>query len=361
MLVDFVKLNYTDPGYRLPTGKSDFIISVNHETGETDGKKTGKYFDMEIIRYLSGRTLIKGSLHKFYNRTEFNGNDFNIDHLHSVLTALHKEIAVSPEYCRLENIEIGVNVQLPFDPNKVLQNLLFHRSAEFNKTISGSFYYQSAKRDYIIKIYNKTAQYEKKLKKYAETRNIMNTDEKKAFTFFKNMINDHLQPNTLRFEIKFLKMNVLNEWGLIYLSDLLKPGMGRMFKDLLVREFEEVYFYDYTTNESSMRKAELYKLRDYRNPNYWISLGKKDKYYHKKRFEQLTLKYSQNIKGKILELIKEKTEGLITKSLDFSTDNFKEKQNQKFRLFDRSDIGSESPIFMPHEMSLNKDRNLIKK
>jgi hypothetical protein len=340
---DFVKIHYTDRNYELPTDKTDFTISVNNETGETDNKKEGEYFGMQIIKYSSGRVMVKGSVHKFFNRTDFNGNDFDIRNLSLALQDLETEIGLKPEYCRLENIEIGVNIQLPFDPNKLLQNLLFHRSVEFNKTISGAFYYQSAKRDYIIKIYNKTRQYEKKLKKYAENQNFMKPDEKKQFTFFKKIVDDHLKPNTLRFEIKFLKMNLLNQLGIMYLSDVIKPEMVIPLKNLLLKEFQEIYFYDYTMDQSKMKGPEINKLKDYRNPNYWVNLNKKDKYYHKKKFQQMTLKYSQNIKFKISELIQQKIEKLSGKSLDFSTDNFMENEKQGFRLFDRSDIGSKSP------------------
>ncbi|MCU7613899.1 hypothetical protein N0B16_05565 [Chryseobacterium sp. GMJ5] len=308
MVTDFVKINYTDRNYELPTDKTDFAISVNNETGETDDKKTGEYFGMQIIKYPSERIIVKGSVHKFFNRTDFNGNDFDMKNLSSALQDIETEMGLKPEHCRLENIEIGVNIQLPFDPNKILQNLLFHRSVEFNKTISGSFYYQSAKTEYIIKIYNKTAQYEKKLKKIAQSVNMQNESKREEINYLKSTIEQLLKPNTLRFEIKFLKMNVPNDLGIIYLSDVVKPEMVEPLKNLLLREFQEVYFYDHTTDESKMKIPEIEKLKDYRNPNYWVNLNKKDKYYHKNRFEKMTLKYSQNLKQKIAEIMSKKIE-----------------------------------------------------
>ncbi|PRA94545.1 hypothetical protein CQ046_22425 [Chryseobacterium sp. MYb7] len=322
MPIDFVKIQYTDKDYELPTNKTDFTISVNNETGETDNKKEGEYFGMQIIKYASGRVMIKGSIHKFFNRTDFNGNDFDMINFSSALQDLETEIILKPKHCRLENIEVGVNIQLPFDPNIILQNLLFHRSVEFNKTISGSFYYQSAKTEYIIKIYNKTAQYEKRLKRIAQTPIIKNKQNQEETSFLKETIEKKLQANTLRFEIKFLKMNILNNLGLVYLSDIAKPEMSESLKIFLLKEFQEVYFYDYTMDETKMRVSEINKLKDYRNPNYWINLNKKDKYYHKNRFEKMTLKYSQNLKGEVSELIKHKIELLTAKSLDFFTSNF---------------------------------------
>ncbi|WP_419869896.1 hypothetical protein [Chryseobacterium sp. CT-SW4] len=327
MPIDFVKFHYTDKNYMLPMDRTDFIISVNNETGETDNKKVGEYFGIQIIKYPSDRIIVKGSIHKFFNRMDFNGNDFDMKNFSSALHDLEIELGLNPQYCRLENIEIGVNIQLPFDPNKILQNLLFHRSVEFNKTISGSFYYQSAKRDYIIKIYNKTVQYEKKLKKYTHNQIFITIDKNKGVISSKNIINKQLLPNTLRFEIKFLKMNILNNLGVVSLSDLIKPEIVNQFQMLLLKEFKEVYFYDYTTDETKMRKTEINRLKDYRNPNYWINLNKKDKYYHKNKFQEMTLKYSQNVKGQILELIQQKIEKLGEKSLDFSFNNFCEIEN----------------------------------
>jgi hypothetical protein len=342
MLTDFVKIHYTDRSYELPTDKTDFTISVNNETGETDNKKEGKYFGMQMIKYPSERIMVKGSIHKFFNRTDFNGNDFDIKNLSVAIHDLETELGLQPEYCRLENIEIGVNIQLPFDPNKLLQNLLFHRSVEFNKTISGSFYYQSAKTEYIIKMYNKTVQYEKKLKKIIQSPNAKNENEKKEANLLKSTIEKELQPNTLRFEIKFLKMNMLNDLEIIYLSDVLKPEMIVPLKNLLLREFQEVYFYDYTTNESKMKRHEIDRLKDYRNPNYWLHLNKKDKYYHKKRFENMTVKYSQNLKQKVAGIMSDKIEKLTGGSLDLFTNNYSNSEKQKFGLFYRSDIGEKS-------------------
>jgi hypothetical protein len=343
MPIDFVKIQYTDKNYELPTDKTDFMISINNETGETDNKKEGKYFGMQIIKYPSGRVMVKGSIHKFFNRIDFNGNDFDIQNFSSALQDLETELGLKSEYCRLENIELGVNIQLPFDPNRFLQNLLFHRSVEFNKTISGSFYYQSAKTEYIIKIYNKTAQYEKRLKKIVQNANLTTKQEQEETRFLKTSIEKQLNPNILRFEIKFLKMNIVNNLGVIYLPDIFKPGIIQPLKNLLLKEFHEVYFYDYTIDETKMKLPEINKLKDYRNPNYWLNLSKKDKYYHKKRFEEMTMKYSQNLKGKISELIEQKMEKLTRKSLDLFTDNFGENEKQKFGLFYHSDIGAKSP------------------
>ncbi len=280
-MIDFVKINYTDKNYQLPTTKTDFIISVNNETGETDGKKSGNFHGMEIIKFQSERTLIKGSIHKFYNRTDFNGNDFDLANLYTAIEDLNNEIHLHPDFSKLENIEIGVNIQLPFCPNYLLRNLLFHRTAGFDKTISGAYYYQSKKNEYIIKIYNKTAQYQRKQTeiKAQLKQNKLQPPERKRLEFLQSTIDRQLKPYTMRFEIKFLKMNVLNDLGLVTISDLLKPEIFSQFKKMLLNEFQEIYFYDYTTDENKMTSSEQIKIKDYRNPNYWQNLNRDKKKY----------------------------------------------------------------------------------
>lgn len=319
-MIDFIKINYSDENYQLPTNRIDFIINVNDETGETDGKKTGKYFDMDIIKYQSNRTIIRGSLHKFSNRTDFNGDDLDVLRLTNSVSDLTNELNLKPENCILENVEIGVNIQLPFNPNKVLQNLLFHRHTAFSNPIPNAYYYQCEKDDYFIKFYNKTAQYElkkKRLQKRLSTAT--NTDEKRRIEFNIKTIEENNRPNTVRFEIKFVKMRKLNSLGIFKVFDLLNPVVFLKFKNMLLKEFEELYFYDYTTDETAMTKKEIDRIKDYRNPNYWRNLKGFKRCRQKKRFDEITSKHSRNIKGLLTNLFTEKIDVLTAKNLEVFT------------------------------------------
>lgn len=319
-MIDFVKINYCDENYQLPTNQIDFIINVNDETGETDGKKTGKYFDMDVIKYQSNRTIIRGSLHKFSNRTDFNGDDLDVLRLSNSVSDLTNELNLKPENCLLENVEIGVNIQLPFNPNKVLQNLLFHRHTAFSNSIPNAYYYQCKKDDYLIKFYNKTAQYELKKKKLQKRLSIATkTDEKRLIEFNIRTIEKYNRPNTVRFEIKFVKMRKLNSLGIFKVFDLLNPVVFLKFKNMLLKEFEELYFYDYTTDETTMTKNEIDSIKDYRNPNYWRNLKGFKRCRQKKRFDEITLNHSRNIKGLLTNLFAEKIDVLTAKNLEVFT------------------------------------------
>lgn len=343
-MIDFIKINYSNNGYILPTEKIDFISDFNNNTGELNQNVTGKYFDFNIKRYVSGRTIITGSIHKYFNRADFNGNDLTALNFQKSVLDLRNEINLIPGLCILENVEIGINIQTHFYPNLLLENLLFHRSENFNKPISGAFYMQSAKDNYIIKMYDKTHQNKGVLRRLeSELKgNKITTTEHTTKENLAQIIKDQLKPNTLRFEIKFLKMSVLNKIGISTLADLCNPKFYDHLKNLLLKEFQEVYFFDFTTEILKMRNPEQNKFKDYQNPNYWNKLNIKDKSYHKKRFTKLTLKYSQNIKGKISEMICKKMDELTAKSLDILPDILAPHQLPKFRQITHSYIGVKS-------------------
>lgn len=354
-----MKVNYANSGYNLPTDKIDFKSGFNHNTGEVEENLKGKYFDFSIERFGSGRTMVTGSIHKYFNRNDFNGNDLTSLNFQRAVSDLKNEIGLIPELCRLENVEIGVNIQTDFNPNLLLENLLFHRTKEFNKPIAGAYYLQSKKENYIIKIYNKSAQnnrVSRRLESDLKGSKIA-AAERTQKQSLAQLIKDELRPNTLRFEIKFLKMEVLNQMGIVTLADLCKPEFFQHFKEMLLSEFDEVFFYDHTTEISKMRNREQIIFKDYRNPNYWKSLDRKDKYYHKKRFASLTLKYSQNSKAKVSELIGKKMDELTAKSLDIFPDILAPHQAAKFRQIPHSYIGVKCPINSNDLTGVNQGAN----
>ena len=344
-MIDFIKINYSNTGYILPTSLIDFKSGFNLNTGEIEENITGNYYDFKIKRFGSGRTMITGSIHKFFNRHDFNGNDLTAMNFQKSVLDLRNEINLIPDECVLENVEIGVNVQTDFNPNLFLDNLLFHRTTEFNKPISGVHYMQSKKDNYIIKIYNKTAQNNRVLRGLERELkgNNITQKERTQKESLAQIIKDQLKDNTLRFEIKFLKMEVLNKMGIKTTADLCKREIFEQFKRLLLEEFNEVYFYDYTTEIHQMKPINQISFKDYRNPNFWKSLNRKDKYYHKKRFNQLTLEYSRDLKGKISKIISEKTDQLTAKSLDILTDILAPEKTVNFRQINHSYIGVKRP------------------
>lgn len=188
-MIDYIKAKYTEP-YQLNTEIVDFNTRVNIATGETDGKYTGKYHQLQITQYPSGGVYIEGSLHKFFNKAEFNGNDFSYKNLNKAVNEIERVLGMKPSRLKLANLEYGVNVTLPFDANKVLNNLLFYRNKEFTKSINTGNFREVENTQYFVKMYDKYTQYKDNMEV---------------------ILANSILPNTLRFEIKHKKMKALND------------------------------------------------------------------------------------------------------------------------------------------------------
>ena len=91
-MIDFIKINYSNTGYILPTSLIDFKSGFNLNTGEIEENITGNYYDFKIKRFGSGRTMITGSIHKFFNRHDFNGNDLTAINFQKSVLDLRNEI-----------------------------------------------------------------------------------------------------------------------------------------------------------------------------------------------------------------------------------------------------------------------------
>ncbi|MSN85658.1 hypothetical protein [Riemerella anatipestifer] len=310
-MIDYIRAKYEAP-YQLRTELMDFITEVNTTTGETSGKMVGLYNQMKIIQYPSRSVYIEGSLHKFFNKADFNGNDFNGQDLSVTLYEIERVLGLTPQHLKLTNLEFGVNVTLPFDPQKVLNNLLFYQDKEFTKSITAGNFREVEKTQYFVKIYDKYRQY---------------NDDDIEVTIVKN-----IQPNTFRFEMKYRKMQKLNDIGITYLTDLLDTEKVEQLKYRLLECFNEVYFYDFTMRTDKMNKREKEAIKDYCNPNFWSNIEDKYKRHKRKQdYNEIVVKHSQNIKAKISNLIAEKWDELLGKSSNQITNILNQKEQPNYQ------------------------------
>jgi hypothetical protein len=96
----------------------------------------------------------------------------------------------------------------------------------------------------------------------------------------------------MRYEIKFIKMQKVNNLGYFNLKDLIDNGLTP-FKTLLITEFNKIIYYDNTIKSNS-------KLVDkYNNPHFWydlVSNKNKSSLYkkHINQLKELTKNYSDN-------------------------------------------------------------------
>ncbi|MEC5395818.1 hypothetical protein [Bergeyella sp. RCAD1439] len=330
-MIDYIRAKYEAP-YQLRIELMDFITEVNTTTGETSGKMVGLYNQMKIIQYPSRSVYIEGSLHKFFNKADFNGNDFNSQDLSVTLYEIERVLGLTPQHLKLTNLEFGVNVTLPFDPQKVLNNLLFYQDKEFTKSITAGNFREVEKTQYFVKIYDKYRQY---------------NDDDIEVTIVKN-----IQPNTFRFEMKYRKMQKLNDIGITYLTDLLDTEKMEQLKYRLLECFDEVYFYDFTMRTDKMNKREKEAIKDYCNPNFWSNIEDRvERFKNKRDYNKIVVKHSQNIKAKISNLIAEKWDELlrencykITNILEPNSDDKNIKHCYKITDISKSEIVTKLPL-----------------
>lgn len=259
---------------------STVLNETDPETGELI--KEAFIYENLYIRSTNKGLLIRGSLHKYRSRIKgiatrkqiekhqgFNGDLFTLSDINETLQTLCQVIGFAPSLAVLQNIEIGVNCEVSFDPKEFLKGMLFHRSNFDYKTDHEGNYIQFNYQTYFLKIYNKGKQYD-------------------------------LLHNVLRVEIKVMKMIKLKEAGvnLETLNDINDVILLKAF-EVLYNEFEAVVYYDYTMRTDKLTDKQQGKLIEYQNKSYWQDLDKYKKTRQIKQLDFMIQEFSNNLKGQI--------------------------------------------------------------
>jgi hypothetical protein len=185
----------------------------------------------------------------------------------------------------LKCLEIGVNIIPPIPTNQFLDYCFLHKTKpfEYQKNSDEGRYKQVQHSQYIIKIYNKALHY-----------------RSKGF---------EIDTEILRFEIKYTKMQKLNERGLYNLQDLANYGLHN-FKDEVLNEFNNILYYDNIIQSKSR------SLSNYKNPLYWSELlnnKTNDLFnYHRNNLRKLTSTTSQKIQFQTSKIMSKKIDFLNT-------------------------------------------------
>lgn len=300
-LIDFIKIIIKDinPSTLENNSLLEFFNTVNLTTGQlkTTNRNGNKvtpsqnayYNGLEFYIYDSGTVTLSGSLHKYWNKGAHNYNDFNTEAVKWVLNDLKEKFNIEPEQCILKCLEIGINITPPIPTNEILDYSFLHKTLpfEYQKNSEEGKYKQAQHSQYIIKLYNKALHYLSK--------------------GFK------IQNEIMRFEIKYTKMQKLNEKGIFDLNSLVNYGLHN-FKSELLTEWQNVLFFDDTIQIDPLSAKTKTKLLEYSNQNYWTGLLKnhqtKNFRYHKNQLQKITLQNSNNIQDLTAEIMSKKIDFL---------------------------------------------------
>lgn len=305
-MIDFIKIILKDfERSKLECNQLlDFFDTINITTGEikttnrngnkvTPSKKA-YYNGLEFKIYDTGTITLSGSLHKYWNNGIHNYNDFNIDTVMWVLSDLKSKFDIEPKQCILKCLEIGINTTPTIPVNEILDNCFLHKTKpfEFQKNSDEGKYKQVQHSQYIIKIYNKALHY-----------------RSKGFD---------IDTEIMRFEIKYTKMQKLNEKGIFSLQDLINYGLHN-FKKALLNEWQNVLYYDKTIQIDPLSIKTKKTLLEYSNPNYWIGLlannQTKNFTYHKNQLKKITSKNSNKIQDITSQVMNKKIDFLNSNSI----------------------------------------------
>ncbi|MCA6361700.1 MAG: hypothetical protein IM638_01565 [Bacteroidetes bacterium] len=214
-MVDYIKLSITSKSlaHYLRTNVCHVLDNVLHRTGDISNSvyvgTIGNEFKVEV--FSSNRVQLSGSLHKYYTQGT-NAGDFTFSMVCDAVERLAGELGVYPYELILHNLEIGVNLSLPYSPDNVLKNIVCTKTGcQFN--IHSTSVRYCPKGEYRHKIYNKSAQYPIKDK------------------------------HILRYEIHIDKMRKIPP--VKTLQDLTEMQNWFEFQRLLLLHFGEIVFLDY--------------------------------------------------------------------------------------------------------------------
>jgi len=251
---------------------------INTSTGEYKNYQIADYHYCKIKVYDSGRILFTGSIHKMYNSINnidapsngdkgFNGNDFNLVHILKMRTLLCDLFNCNPKQMIFENLEIGLNILVNFMVQMFINNLLYHNGKKFEYRYL-DHYAQVLHNNYRLKIYNKGHQY-------------------------------GMQNKTLRIEVSAKKMIEFSSTGIRTFADVNESSLQLAYNHLLKR-FDEVFYYDYTINKRGLKRHLKDKVKDYKNPRYWINnLSSNHRHRDKLKLQSIISQSSENIKEQI--------------------------------------------------------------
>ena len=74
---------------------------------------------------------LHGSLHKYANGGLHNADSFRLSDLCRVLTELKEVYGINSDITRLYSVEFGVNLKLPYDPQRILKAIRMYKGYTF--------------------------------------------------------------------------------------------------------------------------------------------------------------------------------------------------------------------------------------
>lgn len=276
-MIDYLRIDLTHFGRkRLEDCGCEFLKPglISEKTGEfiPDKNYRSEYMaqhkNLIIEIFKSGKIILSGSLHVFWNDGIHNYNDFNYTALQEVIEGLQHKFGIDLLQSPIRHIEFAKNLyDLPFAASQIVQNLMIHsgrgiKPKPFKYILHNTpSEYKCLLRDwYIIKIYDKG-------------------------------LHKNRAEEVFRLECKTTKMHRLNEMGITTLGDLTRSATMDKLIGMLQFLWSGVLISDWTIKEENLTQYQIIKLKDWRNPGYWIKLHEVCKKKNRNKFNDQKREY----------------------------------------------------------------------
>lgn len=288
-MIDGIKIGISNhtANHFLQNPLLEFTSAKFNRDGEITSA-TAKYKDLTIV--VKGQTFceIRGSLHKFYMQG-INYNDFTFIDICAAVKTLCKDLQIEPELAKVQNLELGINVHIPFTPVYLFDRCIVYSNKQFNNYSNGIGLIIEAAQ-YVYKIYSKLLQGE--------------TTE-----------------NVLRVEVRANKMKWL---GIEHVT--LETLCNKKFlesKINLVRGLiTKTLIFDFTLIETNLSKPLSKLVINAHNPKHWKMLSKDNRqlaYRQRQTIDKLICEHgTENTMEILLKLIDEKIELLLKNDYNFT-------------------------------------------
>ena len=287
-----------------------FTNNVNTDTGEISAKKRydeiiithrakWETFDLIVKEVLNTTTekrvfhlTIKGSLHKNFYRGK-NYLPFSWQQLQQQVNHICKTLFINATDAQISTLEVGVNIVPPFVVTPfIMQNIINYKGDMFNR-------YKADANGFCLGIYCTLTQY--------------------VIKVYDKGLQNQLPQNLMRFEKRFLRMQVLNKMGIKFLADLLNEDKVINLLPMLLEAWQNVLIFDI---ENLQKLAKTYNLKENeidllttgQNPKYWERLKKENKRqfnYQREKFKKLVAKNGNNWQQLVKGLIQNEWQELF--------------------------------------------------
>jgi len=280
--IPFTNSVYTDTGEIPYKKRNEKIITTHRGRWET--------FEIIVKQVVNTNThaevfhlTMRGSLHK----NHYGGSNylpFTWQQLQEQINHICKSLLIDTSQAQISTLEIGVNIVTPYEVTPFIrQNIISYKGYSFNS-------YKPNAAGLSIGIYCTLSQYQLKI--------------------YDKGLQFNLPYRLLRFEKRFLKMQVLNKHGIKYLSDLLNYSKVVNLDSMLFTAWQNVLIYDIDT--SCKTGSEL--LNNGQNPKFWERIkvrGKRQFVYQRDKFRKLVVKFGNNWQQLTKELIEKEWHELV--------------------------------------------------